>query len=71
MGFNPLLDKIIINAYKRDAVEELNNELIDFHEQLSKMIQNLQAENIELLLNMGIERNILNELKEHIDKYCK
>ena len=70
MGFNPLLDKIIINAYKRDAVEELNNELIDFHEELSKMIQNLQAENIELLLNMGIE-NILTELKEHIDKYCK
>lgn len=69
MGFNPLLDKIIIKAYKQNAVDELNNELIDFHAQLGKMIQNLQAENIELLLNMGIE-DILNELKEHIDKYC-
>ena len=66
---NPQLDKLILKNYN-DLCSKIDNELIEFHKKLDDMIKELEPENIELLMNIGIVDN-LNKLKEHIDKYCQ
>jgi hypothetical protein len=66
MGMNPQLDKLILKNYN-DLCDKIDNQLIEFHNKLDDMIKELEPENMELLMNIGIVDN-LDKLKEQINK---